>query len=536
MPKVDDATHHAILAAESATPLAPRPEQQHPRYAMEAPVEILVERSDRVLTFPLVNISRGGLFLRALETPPPGSRVRLRIRAHGEAIGGAARVVHVVHAQESERKLHPPGMGLAFEPLTPQAGRALERLVASLAEAARASREDRATLELESSSVIVTVHSFPALQTLWAQDLSKGGLFVATQSSPPLGARLTVELRTAGGTLSLRAEVVHVLDAVAARAAGHAPGVGLQLTDLTGANLTALESYATGRAPRLIPPSSTMPPGRWSVRDLQEVIRRLFAGVERGDCHMALGLAQGVSEREERARIASIRTLLAHRPADATPPQLARIQSARKVLLRVEQHLEAWRRSGQGELTRLPEERDPELRREVLTLVQRAAECSRRGELHEARRILAEAQALDANDPEVAHRLATVTAALDRTRALDLLEPADTFVVTGMREQALDHARRALELSQSTEVQTRALRVLFRAGAADEALLLSQELSRKEPRLAVAWEAQMMLHERRGERELAQRAGERLLSLRPNDAKLTAKVKKLRGGLRWLRR
>lgn len=523
MPKYDE-----TLPFRSA--LDARDAQKHPRYEARANVEVLLEESARIITLPLVNISLGGLFLQSSEPAPPGSRLRLRLRTREHAIGAAARVVHVIDVASSQEKRHPPGMGLEFERLTSDARSALERFVGGLSDVARAGREARAVLS--GASVVVRTHTLAELQALWGQDLSKGGLFVATPSPPPLGTRLPVELHTPGGSLSLTAEVVHVLDAETARLALHPAGAGLQLLDLAGDKRQALESYALGHTARLGAQVTARAAGTASMPSVLEAVRALFHGVEKGDCHLALGLGAEASEAEERARVTELRALLSSPPLEATPPQLARIHAARRVLLRVEQHLEAWRRAGQGELTRLPEGRDPEVARELQRLLRAAADEVRRGDLFEARRTLVAARELAPGDADIEGRLAAVVAGIQRRRALDLLEPAATFVVAGMKKQALEHARGALALSDAKDVRVAALRVLYQAGASDEALDLARALSELDPSLPVPLEVRLRVHEQREEHADALAAAEALFALRPDDGKLKVRVKKLRARVR----
>jgi uncharacterized protein (TIGR02266 family) len=80
---------------------------------------------------------------------------------------------------------------------------------------------------------------------LYTTNLSRGGVFVASQVSAPIGTEMLVQLSLPNGsTLELRAEVVH-LSTVEDTGAGRPPGMGLMFVDLDAETRQALEAMVT---------------------------------------------------------------------------------------------------------------------------------------------------------------------------------------------------------------------------------------------------------------------------------------------------
>ncbi len=79
-----------------------------------------------------------------------------------------------------------------------------------------------------SSRLEVRFPNAPALANAWTTNLSQGGVFVETDSPPPLNSLVALTLvLPEGATLELSGQVVHVLSPATARAQGKRPGVGV---------------------------------------------------------------------------------------------------------------------------------------------------------------------------------------------------------------------------------------------------------------------------------------------------------------------
>ena len=100
---------------------------------------------------------------------------------------------------------------------------------------------------------------------LYSGNLSRGGLFVGSAVSAPIGTEVAVELALPDGrALKMRAEVVHVTGADEARDLGRVAGMGVMFIDLEDETRQAIEAMVQvaraqgGKAPP--PPVAPKPP------------------------------------------------------------------------------------------------------------------------------------------------------------------------------------------------------------------------------------------------------------------------------------
>jgi uncharacterized protein (TIGR02266 family) len=175
------------------------------------------------------------------------------------------------------------------------------------------------------------------LKTLWTENISKGGLFVRTEAPPPRGTVLEVVVTTPGGELALKGEVVHVLDSATAAQVGHPAGVGLAFVDLRPDQKKAISDYVDGLNDKL---EDTAHPGSVKLEDrtmLDNTMARardLIAHAEKNDLYRALALDPQTSANDIAARVQSLKTQFANATTIASPPQIARINAALKLVER----------------------------------------------------------------------------------------------------------------------------------------------------------------------------------------------------------
>ncbi|MEW5848851.1 MAG: PilZ domain-containing protein [Myxococcota bacterium] len=363
--------------------------QKFPRYAMHTPVMVVTRAGGAVQMLNTENVSLGGLFVRTNSPVSPGMEVTVRFGDVGNVVGGVARVVHVIHESESARKLHPPGMGLEFHDLPKPSHVALLRLVEGLAAHAPAAPSFRHEPRLKSNTTVrVQIPGREALAELAASNLSKGGLFVETPDPPAVGTRLTVQLTTPGGALTLHAEVVHRLDDAKARAFGQKPGAGLQFVDYDNEKRRELARYLDGRSQSLGGELHEPAPTPQLLEALNAA-RRLFEGLDKQDAFGAVGLEPTAAESVIHVRLATLHGLFRIPLTGATPAQEQKVRSAARVLPRVEQTLmriiderhrprSAAQEAGVQDETAL----------KVQSAITRAARLQERGHIKEARGVL----------------------------------------------------------------------------------------------------------------------------------------------------
>jgi uncharacterized protein (TIGR02266 family) len=173
------------------------------------------------------------------------------------------------------------------------------------------------------------------LKTLWTENISKGGLFVRTDSPPPRGTVVEVVISTPDGEVAMKAEVVHVVDRATAQAVGHPAGVGLAFVDVRPEHRKAIGLYVDGIADRLT--SDDVPriddsSERASTDAVLAIARELIGRTEENDLYGALGVDPAVNAAEITLRVQSLKQRFTVAMAAATPPQLARLNAALKLL------------------------------------------------------------------------------------------------------------------------------------------------------------------------------------------------------------
>jgi serine/threonine-protein kinase len=175
---------------------------------------------------------------------------------------------------------------------------------------------------------------------VWTENISKGGLFVRTEQPPARGTTVEVIIETPDGAFKLRAEVVHVIDEATARQVGHPSGVGLQFIDLSPENKAAIFRYVEGVADRLEQnlgsaggsSSGAGAPTGASVERALARAREFISGIEKNDLYGALVVPPNAPAQDIAQRLADLRQVFSGAKDKASPPQLARLNAALKLL------------------------------------------------------------------------------------------------------------------------------------------------------------------------------------------------------------
>lgn len=95
----------------------------------------------------------------------------------------------------------------------------------------------------------VSYESVDQLLVAYSSDLSKGGMFLATDQFLPVNAvvRINLELGEGSAEIPVICRVVYVRDATAARVVGKPAGMGIEFLDMTGECLGLIEAYIAER-------------------------------------------------------------------------------------------------------------------------------------------------------------------------------------------------------------------------------------------------------------------------------------------------
>lgn len=508
--------------------------QKHPRFKIDAEVELVASMIPPGTRWAVENISLGGLFVRTPRPVPAGTAVKVRMQAATGPIVALAKVVHVIDPNRAAVLQTNPGMGVQFHEMPPEARDALVRFVDGLAEQAmrRADGLPKAPEArfVSPAQVDVRIADAQAAKRLWHEQLSRHGLY-AKGAAPPVRAVVSVRFLHDGGQLVVRGEVV----------ARVPEGVGLQLVDFDGDARALYVEFMEGRSPSLAPaamsatattvvPAAITPP---AVQAALSAARVLFDGLGKNDPQAALGLRKGAPPEVEDARIAELKRTFQTARAGATATQVARVEHALKAVQKLERHLALERALSrrQAEMVQRPKA-EPALDagRQAEALRRRADEDERRGDLAGARKALERAAQMVPFDVDVRAALARVSTLLDEAKAADDVAAAEVYCEhASMKQQAKGLATSAIGLSAQRPIRARALKVLLKIDAANEAFALAQDLLATDPGDEVALMALLILYERKGHVTLAARTCARLCELRPNDKDLKARLKKLRG-------
>ena len=94
-----------------------------------------------------------------------------------------------------------------------------------------------------------TIHTF---YLGFAQDISEGGVFLATHQSYPIGSVMTINLDIAGSKISVEAVVRWVRDPKDFEGSDIEPGMGLQFVNLPEKEKSIIDAFIQKREPMFV--------------------------------------------------------------------------------------------------------------------------------------------------------------------------------------------------------------------------------------------------------------------------------------------
>jgi tetratricopeptide (TPR) repeat protein/Tfp pilus assembly protein PilZ len=167
---------------------------------------------------------------------------------------------------------------------------------------------------LDQQKVEVIVSDRAEMQELWTLDISKGGMFLQTNTPPARGSQLAIKLSTPDGSIQLNGRVVHV----------QADGVGVAFADLSKEMKQKIERYVDGVADQftgdLRPSPETEP-----LEVLLEEARKISNAINASDLYGAIGLPPSATSEQIQATVGELCDRFAHPPRDCPPPKAARL-------------------------------------------------------------------------------------------------------------------------------------------------------------------------------------------------------------------
>jgi molecular chaperone DnaK len=181
--------------------------------------------------------------------------------------------------------------------------------------------------------------AFPdGLRAERTENLSKGGMFLATKQTAPVGTEVTCTLALGSGPLELRARVVHVLDDETASTIGQPAGMGLTFIDPTpDQQQTILSDIDRGKAGADVEDGALVlesPATELPSKPTDDVLT-FIKGAAKQDFYAALGLGPSSSMEEVRAKVHGLRGLLLQALERASEEQAQKLMRVGRVLDRV---------------------------------------------------------------------------------------------------------------------------------------------------------------------------------------------------------
>lgn len=207
--------------------------------------------------------------------------------------------------------------------------------------------------QLGPGNVVVLDLPRGALERLWDEDLSKGGLYAESTQPPGPGSRVEIRIEGPGGGMTLQASVVSVVRPEQSAAFGMPPGVGLHITDLKGQKKDILEAYVRGRRSHMGGASDLDAAPGSGVEEALARARRLLTEADRDALYKGLDVAANCTQKQLKQALDSLQADFQTALPQANPPQAARLQAAvtvverlRRILLNAEARLEYDFRAG----------------------------------------------------------------------------------------------------------------------------------------------------------------------------------------------
>ena len=184
-------------------------------------------------------IGADGAFIRSLVSPKEGSRLELSLSLPGSPRPVDAKGTVGPRNMESAKE---SGFWVQFDELSDDARTFLDVILRSrgVAGPGRPARNEK-TVQTERPRAYPRVParlrvgwtSSRDFLTAYSENISRGGIFIATDNPPELReiVELSVELPDGLPPVKTRAEVVHSVTAAQARSSGRVAGAGLQFID-----------------------------------------------------------------------------------------------------------------------------------------------------------------------------------------------------------------------------------------------------------------------------------------------------------------
>ncbi|MGQ0505018.1 MAG: response regulator [Myxococcaceae bacterium] len=208
-------SHEPVAPPQRRAPVAPTPAHPH--------VSVVFDSEDALADSLHTCVAQGVLGVPLTKEVEQGSTIEVELKSKG---GSTVRLSAHVLGPDFD------GKTLRIVPEPSSAG--ARDFLRQHGQAAREGRKlapapnDRRQSDRFHTLLEVSFHDFPELSTEFATNISQGGLFVRTQTPPPLRSQVRLSLTLPGGEkIATAAEVVHVVRPDDAERFGAIAGVGI---------------------------------------------------------------------------------------------------------------------------------------------------------------------------------------------------------------------------------------------------------------------------------------------------------------------
>jgi len=181
------------------------------------------------------DISKGGLFVKAVNPLPHGTPVTVKLMLPGyDDIELKGKVVYVLKEDEAVKIGRSPGMGIEFLDLSEPIVRRMEDLVKKIKEKVSIEFDERRKDERVLAEIKLKFKSANGFIQKYAEDISKGGVFISTDKPLPFDTVVKLVLIFPDGEeLKLDGKVIYVLNQEEAKKLLRSPGMGVQFINVT---------------------------------------------------------------------------------------------------------------------------------------------------------------------------------------------------------------------------------------------------------------------------------------------------------------
>ncbi len=214
---------------------------------IDAKIVVEFQTADQFFEEYATNISNGGMFINSRDSLPVQTVLEITLKLPGleEGIKVIGEVVHVIEGQAADDNNWKAGMGIHFVDYEETAKNEIEKYVQKTRKSKPQKQgQDRRKESRLSIRLRVKFPSQEVLQHDFADDISRGGIFIQTEKPRAVGDRfiLTLVHPDTGQELEFKGEVVHLAKRDH-KVPGSINGMGLKFLEMNEKTRVAIQCF-----------------------------------------------------------------------------------------------------------------------------------------------------------------------------------------------------------------------------------------------------------------------------------------------------